>query len=221
MKNQVTSVSMFRDFTAEENPRSLGDLMDHGTIRRGRATRFQGDQEAVKLGLEHLAVCLSVGADWLGQATVKSRVLFVASDERQLRDRLSEAVRHVSEARQYPGASRTHEAVSLTPKPGDLYLGSAQTWGAVETAITAAGGPRVLDCIILAGWDAKEVKLAATWCRANGIALVSDSGWGDCTVKFRNRTDGLHDVTITAGGTPVAFCVRSTGSDIYRDEPAQ
>ncbi len=223
MKNQVKKeyMSNYQDFTALENPRGLGDLVDHSTVRRGRATRFSGDAEAVKLGLEHLGVCLSVGCPWLGLQAVKSKVLFVSADGRGLRERVNEAVRHIAETREYPGAARTYESVSLTPKPGWLFLGTGDTWGAVEAAITAAGGPRVLDVVILCGLDAKEIKAAAEWCKVHRIALVSNSGWSDCTVKFRQRTDGLLDCTISAGKTPVAFCVRSTGSDIYRDEPEQ
>jgi len=212
---------MFQDFTAETNPRALGDLVDHSTVRRGRATRFSGDAEAVKLGLEHLGVCLSVGCPWLGLQAVKSKVLFVSADGRGLRERVNEAVRHIAETREYPGAARTYESVSLTPKPGWLFLGTGDTWGAVEAAITAAGGPRVLDVVILCGLDAKEIKAAATWCREHGMALISDSGFSDAMVRFRMRTDGLHDVTITTGGTPVAFCARCTGADLYRDEPEQ
>ena len=220
MKNQVKKeyMSNYQDFTALENPRGLGDLVDHSTVRRGKTVRVSGDSDVVRLALEHMAVCLSVGADWLGLASVRSRVLVVGPDREQLRDRLKEAVHKIGQTREYPGAYSPADAHKLTPQPGDLFIGQATTWSEVEKAITDAGG-RAVDCIILCGLDSKQVKAAAEWCKVHRIALVSNSGWSDCTVKFRQRSDGLLDCTISAGGTPVAFCVRCTGSDIYRDEP--
>jgi len=223
MKNQVKKeyMSNYQDFTALENPRGLGDLVDHSTVRRGKTVRVSGDSDVVRLALEHMAVCLSVGADWLGLASVRSRVLVVGPDREQLRDRLKEAVHKIGQTREYPGAYSPADAHKLTPQPGDLFIGQATTWGEVAQAITAAGGPRTVDAIILIGLDAKETKLAATWCRENSVALVADTGRGDATIKFRSRSDGLTDCTISAGGKPVAFCVRCTGADIYRDEPEQ
>jgi len=223
MKNQSKNeyMSNYQDFTAEENPRALGDLMDHSAVRRGKTVRVSGDSDVVRLALEHAAVCLSVGAPWLGLASVRSRVLVVGPDRKKLREDLTEAAHKIEQTREFPGAYSPADAHKLTPQAGSLLIGQATSWSEVEKALADAGGSRVVDCIILSGLDSKEIKLAGQWCKSNSVALVADSGFCDATVKLRSRTDGLLDVTISAGVTPVAFCARCTSSDIYRDEPEQ